>query len=452
MRKILRIAWRDFVATVARKSFVVGIAVVPLVMGLMIVALPLLLDERAPAVQGHIAVIDRAGPVAPELGRQLSPAAIAARHAERDHEAAPLPVASATPAASAFATHATPSVPAQLDLEVLPLPPDADLEREKGRVGENSERLALVVVHADAVRRAEGSRAFGSYDLYVRSKLDDRVQREIDTATRRAIVRERVRALDLDPDEVRALTRVHHSRSIVITQEGERKNLPVLNAVLPAAFMVLLLVTVLSGGGQLMTTTIEEKSNRIVEVLLSAVTPMELMTGKILGQLFVGLLVLAIYGGMGIAAAASFALQGLFDPWLLVYLVVFYLISYFVIGAFMAAVGAAVSDLRDAQSLLRPVMVVLMIPWLLWMPIARDPNSTLALVASFVPPVNTFGMLLRMSSSSPPPSWQVWLSIAVGLASAYASLWFAAKVFRIGLLEFGKAPDLRTLIRWARQA
>ena len=86
------------------------------------------------------------------------------------------------------------------------------------------------------------------------------------------------------------------------------------------------------------------------------------------------------------------------------------------------------------------------------MPILRDPNSTLAVVVSFVPPVNSFGMLLRLASSSPPPAWQVWLSIALGVAGVFGAVWIAAKVFRIGILMFGKPPDLERSCRWLRAA
>jgi ABC-2 type transport system permease protein len=89
---------------------------------------------------------------------------------------------------------------------------------------------------------------------------------------------------------------------------------------------------------------------------------------------------------------------------------------------------------------------------LLWMPIVREPTGTLALIVSFVPPVNTFGMLLRLASSSPPPAWQVWLSIGIGVGGVFAAVWFAAKVFRVGILMFGKAPNLATLIKWVRAA
>jgi ABC-type Na+ efflux pump permease subunit len=76
----------------------------------------------------------------------------------------------------------------------------------------------------------------------------------------------------------------------------------------------------------------------------------------------------------------------------------------------------------------------------------------LAVVVSFVPPLSSFGMLLRLASSSPPPTWQVWLSIAIGVAGVFGAVWVTAKVFRIGILMFGRPPDFKTLVRWLRAA
>ena len=99
-----------------------------------------------------------------------------------------------------------------------------------------------------------------------------------------------------------------------------------------------------------------------------------------------------------------------------------------------------------------PIMLVMMVPWMLAEPIARQPNSTFSTVISFIPPVNTFAMLLRMTSSAPPPLWQVWLTIAIGAGGVVVALWCAARIFTIGLLMYGKPPDVKTLIRWIRQA
>jgi ABC-2 type transport system permease protein len=201
-----------------------------------------------------------------------------------------------------------------------------------------------------------------------------------------------------------------------------------------------------------MTSTIEEKSSRVAEVLLSAVSPFELMAGKILGQMGASLVAMALYVVMGVALLVSFALFGLVDVRLLLYLVIFFVIAFLVIGSLMAAIGAAVNEMKEAQSLMGPIMIMLVAPLMLQVPISQNPNSTFSTVISFIPPVNSFTMLIRMASSAPPPIWQVWLSIAVGVASVFGAVWFAAQVFRIGLLMYGKPPDLATLIRWVRAA
>ena len=309
-------------------------------------------------------------------------------------------------------------------LTVVGLSDAADVEQAKAPLKEGAPkgvagtatRLALVVVHRDAVTRAAGSDRFGSYDLFVRGKLDDRLEEEIREGLREAIVEGRVRASGLDRKEIDALTRVDRTASRTVTAEGERTTNEALNVLLPAVFMGLLLISVFTSGQYLLTTTVEEKSNRVVEVLLSAVSAMELMVGKIIGQMGVGLLVLALYAGLGIVALVSFAMLGLLDPTLIVFLLVFYLLAYFTVASFMAAIGSAVNEMREAQTLMTPVMLLIMIPWMLWLPISRDPNSTLAVVLSFIPPVSNFVMLLRMSSTSPPPMWQTWLSILVGAA------------------------------------
>ena len=142
----------------------------------------------------------------------------------------------------------------------------------------------------------------------------------------------------------------------------------------------------------------------------------------------VGLLIIGLYAGMGISALVSFSLLGLLKLSLLIYLVIFYFIAYFVVGSVMAAIGAAVNEPREAQAFTDAGDDGHDDPWILWMPISRDPNSMFATICSFVPPINPFVMLLRMSSSTPPPLWQTWLSILIGIGSVYVALWAAQRL------------------------
>ena len=137
---------------------------------------------------------------------------------------------------------------------------------------------------------------------------------------------------------------------------------------------------------------------------------------------------------------------------LVVWLLAFFLVTYLVFGALMLAIGAAVNQMADAQSLMGPVMLLLLTPYMLSPIIGQAPNSTFSVAMSFIPPVNTFVMLARLASVSPPPVWQVLLSLLVGILAAAGAVWFASKVFRIGLLMHGKPPNIATLIRWVRQA
>jgi ABC-2 type transport system permease protein len=467
VKKLFHVAGREFLATVMTKGFVFGVLVTPVMIAVLIRIMPGLMVKAPPKVEGRVAIVDPTGRVAGALTQYLAPEQFAERRAKerrKIEKATPEPVrrqVNASPAGEAVMRQSLDQALGQVPhVRVVALPASADLETEKAPLktvlpkggADASTLLALVVLHDDAIRRREGREKFGTYDIFVRAKLDDRLVDDVQAGLREAIVAARLEASGVAPEQVKGLTDLEKPTSRTVSAEGEEATNEMLNALMPAAFMLLLLVSVLTSGQYLLTSTVEEKSNRVVEVLLSAVSPMELMTGKILGQMAVGLLVLALYAGLGLLALISFATIGLLDPMLIVYLLIFFVLAFFTTAAMMAAIGAAVNEMREAQTLMAPVMLFLMIPWILWLPISRDPNSTLAVVLSFIPPLGNFVMLLRMTSTAPPPAWEAWVAIAVGAVGVYGSLWFAAKVFRVGLLMFGKPPSFGTLVKWARMS
>lgn len=416
MSKIFQVACRDFWATVSSKGFLIAIALLPGLIALSVSLLPELMREEPPVLSGEVALIDGSGAVADHVARRL----VSGGRGE-------------------------------LNLDLVELEPTTDLEGAKRSLLGDGRRVALAVVDANAVEPEAGESSYGSYRLFLRRKVDHRVERLIDGALRDALVETRARANGLDPRLVENLLHVQRWPTATVTADGEHDDGGAFQVVLPLAFLTLLLMSVMASGQSLMTTTIEEKSSRVIEVLLSAVSPFELMTGKIVGQLWVGLLILAVYGGIGLVALERLALLSLLDTALVGYLLIFFLIAYIVVGSLMAAIGAAVSELRDAQALFTPVMLLVLLPWMLAAPLSDDPTSPLSVILSFVPPMNCFAMLVRLASAYPPPAWQVLLSIGFGVAGAGLCLWFASRVFRVGLLVQGKPPNLATLVRWVRE-
>jgi ABC-2 type transport system permease protein len=445
MKKIFLVARRDFLATVSTKGFMIAVLLPPAMYALIAVVFPRLMNNRMPVVSGQIAVIDQTGQVADDIRRYLSRESLIERRMSARNPGVP----SATPGAAALRDAMLGEVP---DLEIVDRPATT-LDAEKALLKQRADgprRLAVLVIDPDAVRPS-GER-YGDYDLFVRPNLDPRIQNEIRNAATDAIVTARVNAAGLDRRKVDELTRVERGPSITVTDTGESATSNAFNGILPAGFALLLMISVMSSGQYLLTTTIEEKSSRTMEVILSAVSPLELLTGKILGQMAVGLTILVTYASIGILSLVSMAMFGLLDTSLLLYLFIFFLITYLIMGSLMAAIGSSVNELREAQALMTPITLLMMVPWFFWYPISRDPNSLFATVVSFVPPMNAFAMLLRMTSTAPPPMWQVWLSIAVGILAGLGALWFASRIFKIGLLMHGRPPNFSTLLKWARQA
>jgi ABC-2 type transport system permease protein len=457
MRRVGLVAGREFMAAVANKGFVIGLLIMPALIALMIAVVPRVLGQGSQTIRGEVAVIDHTGQITAPLRAALVPDAITARRREtasRAFENAPAAVRGAAGSSGAAVERVIGAPP---DLTLVERPASADLQQEKQWLNEppvpgGLRHLALLVVQPNAVVASDGRTDYGTYELFVAENLDERIETALYDALRESLIVARIRAHNLDRAQVEAVMRVRRPTSVTVAAGAEQRTNVAFNRMLPFVFAGLLVFSVVIGGQTLLTQTVEEKSNRVIEVLLSAVSPIELMAGKIVGQMAVSMLVLVLYLGVGLFMLMSFAMFGLLDPLLIVYLVVFFVISYLLFAAVFSAVGAAVNEMREAQSLMTPVMLALMSPWFFAPVIGREPNSTFSIAASFIPPVNTFAMMIRLASPTPPPTWQVLVTIVVGLAAAGGVIWFAAKVFKVGLLMHGKAPNLATLMRWAREA
>ena len=219
---------------------------------------------------------------------------------------------------------------------------------------------------------------------------------------------------------------------------------------LPFFFLILMFMSVMTSGQHLLNAVIEEKMSKISEVLLGSVTPFQLLMGKLLGVVAVALLLTAVYFAGGTYAVVSMGRPDLLNPTLMAWFVLFVICASLMFGSIFLALGSACSDLKDAQSMLQPAMILVLLAYLGSFIVIRAPDSALAVGMSFFPTITPFAMMLRIALPPGPPLWQVVLSVALLLTVTAGIVWAAGRIFRVGLLMQGKAPNLPELMKWIR--
>ncbi len=465
MSKIIAIAWREFKQTVMRKIFLLAVLGMPvLFIGIAAIAGVMIATQQEPPLVGTVAIVDPTGELSAAAQIEFDQEKI--RHDEEREEkeavesakealgSGSLPAGSiSTPGAMQKAVRGE----VLITIERVEADTEASLKTLKQRLRDDDDDLLAVAVISPEVLAAPPSKGKPPrFQLFVPEEIDSDHVSLIEQRLGASVVRVRAQRTDQDPEEVLAMLRrpsadtkrMLEGEQEMNASEGARE---IAQVAIPFAFMMLIWIGTLTSGQHLLMTTIEEKSNRVMEVLLSAVSPLQLMTGKILGHGGVGLLIVLLYSSVGIVALLIFSLFTQFLSIMdLVYLAVFYFMAYFMIASLMAAVGSAVTEIREANTLVTPVMMLLFIPWMLWMPITQSPNGAVATVCSFIPPMSPFAMILRHVAEEEIPMWQYPVSIIWGYICVLGMVWFAAKIFRVGVLMYGKPPSLLQLIKWAR--
>jgi ABC-2 type transport system permease protein len=220
-----------------------------------------------------------------------------------------------------------------------------------------------------------------------------------------------------------------------------------------------LYITVLLYGQVVLGAVIDEKETRIAEVLFSSARPFTLMIGKLLGVSLVALTQLAIWG----VAFAGFAVYGVSVlnsrgiptrlpsiPLLFyVYFVVFFLVGYFVYATMYALLGSIVTTAQEGGQAAMPIIMLLVISFYLFLPVSRNPDSAVSFWLSMIPFFAPTSMLVRIVTQTP-PFWQITLSLVIGLSTVAALTWLAAKVYRVGMLMYGKRASISEVVRWVR--
>ncbi len=219
----------------------------------------------------------------------------------------------------------------------------------------------------------------------------------------------------------------------------------------PAALVMLMFMMIFVGASPLMQGVVEEKSQRIAEVLLGSVRPFPLMLGKLLGTVGVATTLALIYLGGAFLAAQHFGVAEYVPGRLIAWFIVYETLGVLLFGSLFIAVGAACTSVQETQTLLMPVMVLAMTPLFVMMNVITEPDAPLATGASLFPTATPMLMIARLSVSPGLPVWQPLVGVVLVLLTTLGCVWAAGRVFRVGLLAQGKGASIRELIRWVWQ-
>ncbi len=218
---------------------------------------------------------------------------------------------------------------------------------------------------------------------------------------------------------------------------------------LPMGLMMLVFMSVMVGATPLMQAVMEEKQARISEVLLGSVQPFELMLGKLAGIATVTLTTVLVYIAGAFVTLHYLGYGDKFPPvQVILWLILFQTLAVLMYGALFIAIGAAVSDMREAQSAMMPVMLLAMAPMFVWFYVLREPDSAASVAFSLFPPATPMLMVLRLSGPSSVPAWQPILGSVLVLLSTVLCVYAAGRIFRVGILMPGKGASFGQMARW----
>jgi len=462
MRKTWVIAWREFNATVRTKAFVVGIVLMPVLMcgSVVISIITEKLEDRS---LQKIAIVDRTpgGKIAPILQT-----AVEKRNA--DHT-----VNKKTGERSA----------PEFNLEVVP-PSGTDLEAIEAQRVELSKRvkeheiIGFLEIGPEANnQRATLTAILGAIGSPKANPKDEKMDKDDDPSLCRfQTVPTKAGAVDFYRWSLIQVTLITRFGLTNVDEKSQKaifdQKPPVVmlglttrdeagNAVddkgniqttarlaVGLGMMMLMFMMVMVGSTPLLQSVLEEKMQKISEVLLGSVQPFQLMMGKLAGMIGVALLLSVVYVS-GTLFAVNYYGFGEYIPLSLLLWFMFYLVlAVIMYGSLFSAIGAACSDMKEPQALMLPVMMPIILPMMLVGLIIRNPDGIIARGVSLFPPTTPMMMLLRQAMDANVQPWEQIVSTIGVIAFTVLCVWVGGRIFRIGILMQGKAPSFKQLVQW----
>lgn len=408
MKKLFIIAKKEYLRVVKRKAFIISTILSPLIMAGFIY-LPNQLMKIAEEKQKIIAVVDESGFIFERLEKSLDRKLA---NGERVY--------------------------------ILQRAKREDKERLIEMI-ERDEIYALLIIGKDVA----SSRFF---EIYLKNVSDYKTIGEIEDKLSNALSSFVLLSKGINPEIVsEAIKRVNALTVKVV--KGKEKKTGIMGEFLFSIFMVSLLFGIILGYGQvIMNGVLEEKTNRIIEIMLSSVNSFKLMAGKIIGIGSAGLtqvLIWALFAIYLLTSNVGFisGVKPTIDKSLFLFFIIFFVLGYLMYASFFAAVGAIAGNIQEAQQMMTPITYMIVIPYVIGIGFSSSPNSTPMVLLSIFPLFTPILMLLRMTLVFP-PLWQVYLSISLLILTTILIILATSKIFRTGILLYGKRPSIREILRW----
>ena len=332
-----------------------------------------------------------------------------------------------------------------------------EIKRElNARIGRD-ELDGYLVIAPDILNNSESKSSYYGRnvgDVFTRGQIEDRLNS--------AVRRQRLIAQGVKDQDVDALSEPVDLATYPVNEKGE-EGAEDSGAGFVMVFIIAFLIymTVLLYGQVVLGAIIEEKETRIAEILFSSVRPFQIMFGKLIGVSLMALTQLMIWG-LAFAAIALYvvpamAARGFEDinlphlpPFFVIYFVLFFLLGYFMYATLYVLVGSMVTTAQEGGQMAMPVIFLLMAGLYLAFAVIRAPNSSFAFWVSMVPFFAPIIMMVRIVSQTP-PFWQIALSFVIGIVTVVLLLWLASRIYRIGMLMYGKKATIPEVMRWVRQ-
>ncbi len=299
----------------------------------------------------------------------------------------------------------------------------------------------------------------GRAEYYGRNVSDVITTTQLRHSLNRAVVEQRLSDANIDRNRVRQLSKEIEMETTKVSEGGLERDSG--GGFGLAMFIgIFIYVAILMYGQAILSSVVEEKTTRVSEVLFSSVRPFHLMAGKLIGVALVAITQYAIwavlFGAFALYGAGMLAASGMDVPLpnvplsFIIYGLLFFIVGFLMYSTIYVLVAAMVTTEKEAGQMAMPVIFLSVISIYMAFPVIRSPNSSFAFWVSIAPFFSPITMLMRIVTETP-PFWQIALSLCIGLASVVFFGWVAARIYRVGMLMYGKSASIPEVMRWLRQ-